>query len=127
MTLRDIHEWGGDVFDAAVTDVMSLGTSSPLDWPLWIIVPLALIMFAILKTTFTTIREEENNPELAAADGFWGSIWAALIGCLAMLAISLSAFSGNGDLPTWLGYVGLFNAAIFGYGFLLKLAKKMKR
>ncbi len=124
MTLRDIGEWFSGFWAALVRDVQIVFSENILDWPLWTFFLVAALILALVVPNLSTIREEE---EANIDDGVWGSIWAALIGFCFMSYLIFAAFTGRHGLPSWLGFVGLISWPIFGYGFLLKLVKRLSK
>lgn len=127
MTLRDVLDWLVSVYQTARADIAKLGTDPILDWPLWIVIPSALIVLFILISTLSEIRRDEEKPRSTEPQGFWercfNSTFAFCFIFVLFTGMAVSIFSGYSDLDQWLGYVAAFNATIFGYALLLRLFK----
>lgn len=124
MTLRDIGESFSGLWQAIQDDVRTVFSENILDWPIWAFVVVVLLLVGIVAPSLSTVkREEAANID----DGIWGSIWAVLIGFLAMSYLIFAAFTERHGLQPWLGFIGLISWPIFGYSFLLKLHRRLRK
>jgi hypothetical protein len=121
MTLRDVGEGLSGLWQVIHDGVRAVFSENILDWPIWALVVVVLLIVGIVAPALATVkREEAENVD----DGIWGSIWAALIGFCFISYVIFAAFTERHGLPAWLGFVGLISWPILGYAVLLKLLRR---
>ena len=125
MTLRDIGKSFSGLWQAIQDDVRTVFSENILDWPIWVLVVAVLLLVGIVAPSLSTVKREEESANID--DGIWGSIWAALIGLLAMSYLIFAAFTERHGLQSWVGFIGLISWPIFGYSFLLKLRHWLRK
>lgn len=89
MTLRDIGGWLSGLWDRIISDLSEALTTSPLDWPLWIILALIFVVVPVfLGVLGHMIADHHRNSGKA-------TIWSVLgtgIGALVTILVTLDAY-----------------------------------
>jgi 4-amino-4-deoxy-L-arabinose transferase-like glycosyltransferase len=66
MTLRDIADWFSENIQVFKSDLGFLSSTSPMDWPLYILVPTVIVAFLALIITLAVVEASSETWK-----GFW--------------------------------------------------------
>lgn len=124
MTLRDIGEWTSGLWDRIISDLGIALISSPLDWPLWIILTLIFVVVPVFLSFLGHIIADHHRNSGKAT--MW-SVLGAGVGAFLTTLVTLDAyftmiiFDGPPRFIAFLRVCYPFMAAFFVTFFILVL------
>lgn len=129
MTLRDLGIWSRDLWRSVQDGFQVVATQSFWDWPLWISIPIVIVILVGVPALIRAGIKEggEGEPESIRATLAFGVL--AVVSALATfdLWVSQTIFQEGDENVGWLRIGYPIMTTFFGGYFMISIAKRRRR